>query len=99
MLEHYGQVREAERLSQGIGELERIRTQDILGRYLPKPRATILDVGGAAGVHALWLARQGYEVHLIDPVPHHVEQAREASRAQQGHPIASCGTGDAREIP
>jgi ubiquinone/menaquinone biosynthesis C-methylase UbiE len=99
MLEHYGEVRESERLSVGIGELERLRTQDILRMYLPKPAAKILDVGGAAGVHALWLAREGYEVHLIDPVPHHVEQAREASRAQQGHPIASCSTGDARKIP
>jgi ubiquinone/menaquinone biosynthesis C-methylase UbiE len=99
MLEHYREVRESERLSQGIGELERIRTQDILRRYLPKPGSRILDVGGAAGVHALWLAREGYEVHLIDPVPHHVEQAREASGAQQGHPIASCVTGDARQIP
>jgi ubiquinone/menaquinone biosynthesis C-methylase UbiE len=99
MLEHYGEVRESERLSEGIGELERLRTQDILRRYLPKPAAKILDVGGAAGVHALWLAREGYEVHLIDPVRHHVEQAREASRAQQGHPISSCSNGDARQIP
>jgi len=99
ILEHYRDVRESARLSEGIGELERLRTQDILKRYLPKPGARILDVGGAAGVHALWLAREGYEVHLIDPVPHHVEQAREASRAQQGHSIASCSTGDARQIP
>ncbi len=98
MLEHYREVRESERLAEGIGELERLRTQDILSRYLPKPGAKILDVGGGAGVHALWLAREGYEVHLIDPVPHHVEQAREASRAQHGHPIASCSTGDARQI-
>ena len=99
MLGHYGEVRESERLSQGIGELERVRTQDILERYLPKPGARILDVGGGAGVHALWLASEGYEVHLIDPVPHHVEQAREASRAQTGQAIASCTIGDARKIP
>jgi ubiquinone/menaquinone biosynthesis C-methylase UbiE len=99
MLEHYGEVRESERLSQGIGELERVRTQDILKRYLPRPGARILDVGGAAGVHALWLAREGYEVHLIDPVPQHIEQAREASSAQTGQEIASCTIGDARKIP
>src|SRR5580704_5760940 len=98
MLEHYGEVRESERLSVGVGELERLRTQDILRRYLPKPAAKILDVGGGPGVHALWLAREGYEVHLIDPVPHHVEQAQAASRAQLGNPIASCSTGDARQI-
>ena len=99
MLEHYGEVPESERLSQGIGELERVRTQDILKRYLPKSGSIILDVGGAAGVHALWLAREGYEVHLIDPVPRHVEQAQEASRGQAERGIASCSVGDARKIP
>jgi ubiquinone/menaquinone biosynthesis C-methylase UbiE len=98
MLEHYDQVNEAERLSAGIGELERVRTQDLLARLLPKAPARILDVGGAAGVHALWLARQGYEVHLSDPVPRHVEQAEEASRSQAQFAIASCTVGDARKI-
>jgi ubiquinone/menaquinone biosynthesis C-methylase UbiE len=99
MLEYYRRSGELERLLHGRGELERVRTQDILQRFLPKPRATILDVGGAAGVHALWLAREGYEVHLIDPVPLHVEEALKASNAQPAHPIASCSGGDAREIP
>lgn len=99
MLEHYRRSQESERLLQGAGELERVRTQDILKRFLPGPGSAILDVGGAAGVHALWLARKGYEVHLIDPLPHHVEEALKASKAQPTHPIASCGVGDAREIP
>ena len=98
MLEHYDQVNEAERLSAGVGELERVRMQDVLARHLPKAPARILDVGGAAGVHGLWLARQGYEVHLSDPVPRHVDQAKEASRVQAKFPIASCAVGDAREI-
>jgi ubiquinone/menaquinone biosynthesis C-methylase UbiE len=98
MLEHYATVQEAERLAAGVGELERVRTQDVLARHLPKAPARILDVGGAAGVHALWLARQGYEVHLSDPVAKHVEQAKEASRAQAEFPIASCAVGDARKI-
>jgi ubiquinone/menaquinone biosynthesis C-methylase UbiE len=98
MQEHYAGIEEAERLSAGVGELERVRTQDVLRRHLPKVPARILDVGGAAGVHALWLARDGYEVHLSDPVPKHVEQAKEASRAQAQFPIASCAVGDARKI-
>ncbi len=98
MQEHYAQVQEAERLSAGIGELERVRAQDVLARHLPQAPARILDVGGAAGVHALWLARQGYEVYLSDPVPKHVEEAKEASRAQAQFPIASCVVGDARKI-
>jgi ubiquinone/menaquinone biosynthesis C-methylase UbiE len=98
MLEHYAKTQEAERLSAGVGELERVRTQDILTRYLPAAPARILDVGGAAGVHALWLAKSAYEVHLSDPVPKHVEEAKEASRAQVRFPIASCVVGDARKI-
>jgi ubiquinone/menaquinone biosynthesis C-methylase UbiE len=98
MQEHYATVQEAERLAAGVGELEQLRTQDVLKRHLPKAPARILDVGGAAGVHALWLARDGYEVHLSDPVPKHVEEAKEASRAQAEFPIASSVVGDARKI-
>jgi ubiquinone/menaquinone biosynthesis C-methylase UbiE len=62
------------------------------------PSSSTLDIGGAAGVYALWLARQGHEVHLVDPVPHHVEQARQASEAQATYPLASCTIGDARNV-
>lgn len=96
MLNHYRQFDEASRLAAGAGELERDRMRDILSRHLPEPPATILDIGGAAVAHALWLAQNGYEVHLVDPVPHHVEQARAASARQPGSPIASCTVGDAR---
>jgi 2-polyprenyl-3-methyl-5-hydroxy-6-metoxy-1,4-benzoquinol methylase len=98
ILDHYGRFEESERLARGPGELERVRTQDILARHLPLAPATILDVGGAAGVHALPLARAGYAVHLIDPVARYVEQAREASRAQPDRPLASCTAGDARDL-
>lgn len=89
---------ERDRLASGVGELERVRTQELLTRHLPAAPATVLDVGGAAGVYALWLARLGYQVHLVDPVARHVEQARAASEAQPSHPIASCSVGDARSL-
>jgi ubiquinone/menaquinone biosynthesis C-methylase UbiE len=98
MLDYYSRFSESKRLFHGAGELERTRTQSILKRHLPPPGARILDVGGAAGVHALWLAREGYEVHLIDPVAHHVEQASSESKAQARCQIASCTVGDAREL-
>jgi len=98
MLDHYQHFDEANRLSSGMGELERDRTRDILLRHLPQPPATVLDIGGAAGVHALWLAQQGFEVHLFDPLPHHVEQARLASEKQSVCAIASCTVADARRI-
>ncbi len=95
---HYEVSDEAGRLRQMTGQLERVRTQEILTRYLPAPPAVILDVGGGAGIYALWLAELGYTVHLIDPTPKHVEQARAASAAQPAHPLASAEIGDARAL-
>ncbi len=54
------------------GVLERVRTQELLSRFLPAPPGEVLDVGGGTGVHAEWLAERGYTVHVIDPVEQHV---------------------------
>ncbi|HTX16125.1 MAG TPA: class I SAM-dependent methyltransferase [Candidatus Baltobacteraceae bacterium] len=94
---HYQQAKESERLTGPLGELERLRTQAILSRYLPPAPAAIYDVGGAAGVYAFPLAKQGYEVHLIDPVDLHLEQARSQSAAS-GVKLGSIAQGDARQL-
>ena len=73
--------------------------RQILRTRLPEPPAIVLDIGGGAGVHALWLAKHGYEVHLVEPVPVHVEQAQAASDAQPDAPLASVQLGDARTLP
>ncbi|NMO56238.1 methyltransferase domain-containing protein [Actinoplanes sp. TBRC 11911] len=57
------------------GRLEFLRTWDVLTRVLPAPPATVLDVGGATGVYAGPLARAGYRVCVIDPVPEYVAEA------------------------
>ncbi len=49
-------------------------------------------------MYGLPLAREGYSVHLIDPVPLHVDQAREASALQRDAPLASAEVGDARRL-
>jgi SAM-dependent methyltransferase len=61
-------------LRRGHGRLEFLRTQELLRRWLP-PSAVVLDVGGATGVHARWLAADGHQVTLVDPVAEHVEKA------------------------
>ena len=94
----YGRDLEAPRLGQGVGQLECVRTQELLTRYLPSPPAVVLDVGGGPGVHSCWLAQQGFEMHLVDIVPLHVEQARRASAQQPAHPLASVSVGDARRL-
>jgi len=88
---------ESERLSNEWGELERTRTETILANHLPSAPATVIDIGGAAGAYAFALAKQGYEVHLVDPVPLHLEQAR-SREAVTGLSLASVRQGDARQI-
>ncbi len=73
------------------GRLELARTQTLVRSRL-EPRSRVLDVGGATGVHAAWLAADGHDVLLVDPVPAQVAVA------------ASVGTfeavvGDARALP
>ncbi len=86
ILEHYVSGYEAQRLFQGASQIELVRTQELVMRYVPPPPAVIFDVGGGPGVYACWLAKQGYEVHLVDAVPLHVELARKAAQAQPDAP-------------
>ncbi len=95
---HYELGLEHERLERW-GQVERLRTRVLLQRLLPPAPATVLDVGGAAGVHALPLAADGYEVRLLDPVELHVSQAAAASAAQADAPLAEAVVGDARALP
>jgi SAM-dependent methyltransferase len=92
---HYAQGVERTRLTTW-GRLEAERTRELLARFLPPPPAVVLDVGGAEGAYALPLARDGYAVHLTDPLLAHVEAARIASDAQSPTPLASAEVGDAR---
>ncbi len=89
---------EASRLKNDIGPLERTRTQELMQRCLPPAPAVVLDIGGATGVYSFWLAGLGYDVHLVDIVPSHIEQARRIAQ-QAGSPrLASLRVGDAREL-
>ncbi len=79
-----------------LGQLEFARTRELIERYLPEPPAPVLDVGGGTGPYAAWLAGLGYSVHLVEPVPLHVEQAR--ARAVAG-PTFEVSLGHAGELP
>jgi SAM-dependent methyltransferase len=95
---HYGTGYERSRLFPGgTPSLEFVRSLELLDRLLPAPPARLLDVGGGPGAYAGPLARDGYSVHLVDPVPLHVEQARQA--AGSGSAAAfTAAVGDAREL-
>jgi SAM-dependent methyltransferase len=94
---YYDRGEEQQRLVAGGQTLELARTLELLRRYLPAPPAAVLDVGGGPGAYAGWLARSGYAVRLVDPVPLHVERAR-AVAAAQGEYSFSAVLGDARGL-
>jgi ubiquinone/menaquinone biosynthesis C-methylase UbiE len=93
--EFYDKAPEEDRLEQGPSLLEALRTRELIRRYAPAPPATVVDIGGAAGAYALWLAETGYAVHLLDPVPRLITEARRRSAASS-RPLASSEIGDAR---
>jgi ubiquinone/menaquinone biosynthesis C-methylase UbiE len=95
--DYYERAPEESRLEQGPFRLEEARTRELIQRYAPPPPGTVLDVGGAAGAYALWLAQAGYAVHLLDAVPRLVAEAQ-ARSATSEWPLVSCGVGDARAL-
>jgi ubiquinone/menaquinone biosynthesis C-methylase UbiE len=93
---YYSLGKERDRLESAV--LEKDRTLRILNKELPAPPARILDVGGAYGVYSFPLAEQGHEVHLIDPISIHIEQAKKYANNFPGVHLASCSLGDARKL-
>jgi SAM-dependent methyltransferase len=73
------------------GRLEFERTRELLRRHLPAPPARVLDIGGATGAHARWLAEDGYEVRVVELVPEHVAVAASL-------PGVTAVVGDARNL-
>jgi SAM-dependent methyltransferase len=94
---YYDRAPEEARLQQGPFQLEEARTRELIERFAPPPPGIVVDVGGAAGAYALWLARKGYSVHLVDAAPRLVAEAERRSAAAE-HPLLSCRIGDARSL-
>jgi ubiquinone/menaquinone biosynthesis C-methylase UbiE len=65
---------------------------------LPPPEATVVDIGGGNGRHALYLAEQGYQVLLGDVTPELVDDARRRATAS-GLRLAAAEVCDARSLP
>jgi SAM-dependent methyltransferase len=95
--DYYDRAPEEARLEQGPFQLEEARTRELILRFAPPPPGIVVDVGGAAGAYALWLAQAGYSVHLLDPVPRLVAEAQRRS-AGATRPLGSCRIGDARAL-
>lgn len=92
--EFYNNGAEIGRLERGLGKVEFYRTKEILARYIDKGKV-IYDIGGGIGMYAVWLAKMGNEVHLIELAENAVEYAK-TNMMQDCDFIAE--TGDARHI-
>jgi len=78
ILDYYASGVETSRLDKD--PLEKMRTQQIISRYLFKVPLKILDVGGGTGAYAYWLKQLGHEVHLIDPSFTNIEYAKQKGK-------------------
>jgi hypothetical protein len=63
---YYNEGRERGRLAAGPSQLERLRTQALLSRFLPAPPARVLDVGGAAAISRYASFMDGFYREFVD---------------------------------
>jgi|GEM_PF-1495603 len=84
IIDYYNDFNEKDRLKSTYGKLEFSHMTELLARYFPETPAKICDIGGAAGEYAFHFAKLGYDVHLLDIVPRHIEQAKERAISENG---------------
>jgi len=93
----YNKASEETRLEKGMGIFEFERIKELIQLHISKPKSTIIDIGGGTGKYAEWLAKNGHEVHLIEPVLKHVKLAEK--RAKKLKNPFSVTIGEAKKIP
>ena len=89
---------EKNRLRNDLGLVEFARTKELLLEFLPKPPATIYDIGGGYGEYAWFLTSLGYEVHLFDISEKNIEMADDLAIEYSGYQLHSAEVADARNI-
>jgi SAM-dependent methyltransferase len=85
-----------ERTEKATFEFE--NTTDYLDEYLPES-GRVLDVGGAAGRYAIWLAERGYDVTLADLSAVQLDVAREKVREHGVEDRVEVECADVRALP
>jgi len=93
----YNKASEETRLNKGMGifEFERIKT--LITQYLPAISSKIIDIGGGTGKYSEWLAQNGHEVHLVEPVTKHIKIAQD--RNDKLKKKFSIHQGESRNLP
>jgi ubiquinone/menaquinone biosynthesis C-methylase UbiE len=96
VVEFYAQLYDEAARGESVSvQIEFVRTQEIVRRYLTRPGLRVADIGGGPGVHARWLANDGHHVTLVDPVVRHSEAARQIEPSAGS---LRAETGDARRL-
>jgi SAM-dependent methyltransferase len=91
---YYQRGEEQDRLAEPLGQVEYLRTVEVLEEHLPPAPAVVADVGGGPGRYALELANRGYDVVHRDLVPLHVAQLRATDPSGR----IDSAVGDARSL-
>lgn len=99
VIDYYKNYTEKDRLKSTYGKLEFAHMTELLMRYFPKAPAKICDIGGAAGDYAFHFAKIGYDAHLLDIVPRHIEQAKERAEYESYVNPNNFIIGDALDLP
>lgn len=87
---YYSEFDEKNRLTKDYsGRFEYEMTMKILNKYLPS-KATILDLGGAAGAYTIPLAKKGYEMYLADLSEKLINQAEVQIEKENIEKVKSC---------
>lgn len=89
--EHYD---EEGRLLTRAGNVEFTTTMHFIDRYL-RPGMRVLEVGAATGRYSHTLARRGYRVDAVEPVPHNIDIFNHLTQAGEDVTIRQ---GDARDL-
>ena len=93
----YNKASEETRLEKGMGIFEFERIKELIEQHISKPNSTIIDIGGGTGKYAEWLAKNGHNVHLVEPVLKHIKLAE--NRAKKLKKPFSVAIGEAKKIP
>lgn len=99
VIDYYNNYNEKDRLKSTYGKLEFAHMTELLMRYFPKIPAKICDIGGAAGEYAFYFAKLGYDAHLLDIVPRHIDQAKERAIVENCVDLVNFIVGDALTLP
>jgi ubiquinone/menaquinone biosynthesis C-methylase UbiE len=93
----YNKASEETRLEKGMGIFEFERIKELIQLHISKSKSIIIDIGGGTGKYAEWLAKDGHQVHLVEPVLKHIKLAEK--RAQKLKNPFSVTIGEAKKLP